>query len=189
MFWPCWSGLRAGCAAGGSGGEPGSATQSTDDSAATDGDAIVVTGIRRSLRTSQEIKRDSDVVVDSVTADDIGALPDRSVTEALQRIPGVAIDRFAAGRDPDHFSTEGSGVVVRGLTYVRSELNGRDTFTANNGRALSYADIPSELLGGIDVFKTRLPTWSKAAFPVRSTSARAYLSTMPRDMWLPVRSK
>ena len=134
--------------------EPGTATQSTDDSAATDDGTIVVTGIRRSLRTSQEIKRDLDVVVDSVTADDIGALPDRSVTEALQRIPGVAIDRFAAGRDPDHFSTEGSGVVVRGLTYVRSELNGRDTFTANNGRALSYADIPSELLGGIDVFKT-----------------------------------
>jgi TonB-dependent receptor len=118
------------------------------------GEEIVVTGIRQSLRNSQEIKRNSDVVVDSVTAEDIGALPDRSVTEALQRIPGVAIDRFAAGRDPDHFSTEGSGVVVRGLTYVRSELNGRDTFTANNGRGLSFSDVPSELLGGVDVFKS-----------------------------------
>nr|WP_314446201.1 TonB-dependent receptor [uncultured Sphingomonas sp.] len=115
---------------------------------------VVVTGIRRSLQRSRDIKRDSDVVVDSVSSDDISALPDRSVTEALQRIPGVAIDRFSAGRDPDHFSTEGSGVVVRGLTYTRSELNGRDTFTANNGRGLSFSDVPSELLGGVDVFKS-----------------------------------
>lgn len=115
---------------------------------------IVVTGIRQSLQSSQDIKRNSDVVVDSVTAEDIGALPDRSVTETLQRIPGVSINRFAAGRDPDHFSVEGSGVVVRGLTYVRSELNGRDTFTANNGRGLSFADVPAELLGGVDVFKS-----------------------------------
>jgi len=118
------------------------------------GEAIVVTGIRQSLRNSQAIKRNSEVVVDSVTAEDIGALPDRSVTEALQRIPGVAIDRFSAGRDPDRFAAEGSGVVVRGLSYVRSELNGRDTFTANNGRALSFSDVPSELLGGVDVFKS-----------------------------------
>ena len=134
--------------------EDDAGTPQDEAAASTDGETIVVTGIRGSLRTSQQIKRDSEVSVDSVTAEDIGALPDRSVTEALQRIPGVAIDRFAAGRDPDHFSTEGSGVVVRGLTYVRSELNGRDTFTANNGRALSFSDVPSELLGGVDVFKT-----------------------------------
>ena len=126
----------------------------TEEVATDDDGAIVITGIRRSLKRSQDIKRESDVIVDSVTAEDISALPDRSVTEALQRIPGVAIDRFAAGRDPDHFSAEGSGVVVRGLTYVRSELNGRDTFSANNGRGLSFSDVPSELLGGVDVFKS-----------------------------------
>jgi TonB-dependent receptor len=132
-------------------------TDGTSSSQAPGADSdgeIVVTGIRQSLKNSQDIKRNADVVVDSVTAEDIGALPDRSVTEALQRIPGVAIDRFSAGRDPDHFSAEGSGVVVRGLTYVRSELNGRDTFTANNGRGLSFSDVPSELLGGVDVFKS-----------------------------------
>lgn len=117
-------------------------------------DAIVVQGYRQSLQSAQQIKRNSDVIVDSVTAEDIGALPDRSVTETLQRIPGVAINRFAAGVDPDHFSVEGSGVVVRGLTYVRSEFNGREAFSANNGRALSFADVPSELLGGVDVFKS-----------------------------------
>ena len=115
---------------------------------------IVVTGIRQSLRSSQQLKQNSDVVVDSITAEDIGALPDRSVTEALQRVPGVSISRFAGADDPDHFSVEGSGVVVRGLTYVRSELNGRDSFTANNGRGLSFSDVPAELMGGVDVFKS-----------------------------------
>jgi TonB-dependent receptor len=135
------------------GGSAAAADQPAPDAQGGDNE-VVVQGIRQSLRRSRDIKRDSDVVVDSITAEDISALPDRSVTEAIQRIPGVAIDRFSAGRDPDHFSTEGSGVVVRGLTYVRSELNGRDTFTANNGRGLSFSDVPSELLGGVDVFKS-----------------------------------
>ncbi len=115
---------------------------------------VVVTGFASSLRTAQAIKENSDVVIDSITAEDIGALPDASVTEALQRVPGVAINRFAAGRDPDHFSVEGSGLVVRGLTYVKSEINGREAFTANNGRGLSFADIPSELLLAVDVVKS-----------------------------------
>lgn len=135
----------------------GSGASASQDTSATDGqddDAIVVTGYRQSLQSAQSLKKNSDVIVDSVTAEDISALPDRSVTEALQRIPGVSINRFAAGVDPDHFSVEGSGVVVRGLTYIRSEFNGREAFTANNGRALSFADVPSEMLGGVDVFKS-----------------------------------
>lgn len=117
-------------------------------------DEVVVTGFAGSLRSAQQIKAAADIVVDSITAQDIGSLPDRSVTEALQRIPGVTIDRFAAGRDPDHFSVEGNGVVVRGLTWTRSEVNGRDSFTANNGRGLSFQDIPAELMAGVDVFKS-----------------------------------
>jgi TonB-dependent receptor len=116
---------------------------------------VVVTGIRSSLESSQELKKSAEVFVDSVTAEDIGALPDRSVTEVLQRIPGVAINRFAGANDPDHFSIEGSGVVVRGLNQVRSELNGRDTFSANNGRYLSFADVPPELMIGVDVYKNQ----------------------------------
>ncbi|MES1191219.1 MAG: TonB-dependent receptor [Steroidobacter sp.] len=115
---------------------------------------IVVSGYRKSLQSARDIKRDADVIVDSINATDIGALPDRSVTEAMSRIPGVSINRFAAGNDPDHFSVEGSGVTIRGLSYTHSEFNGRDTFSANNGRALSFADVPSELLGGVDVFKS-----------------------------------
>ena len=134
---------------------PAMAQTPPPDDDATEVEELVVTGIRSSLRSSQAIKRDSEVFVDSITAEDIGALPDRSVTEALQRVPGVSIDRFRAGVDPDHFSIEGSGVVVRGLTWVRSELNGRDTFSATNGRGLSFQDVPSELMGGVDVFKNQ----------------------------------
>ena len=137
--------------------QPGDATagtaQTNSATAGATGD-IVVTGIRQSLQNAQSIKKNSEVVVDSISAQDIGSLPDRSITEALQRVPGVSINRFAAGNDPDHFSVQGSGVVVRGLTYTRSELNGRDTFTANNGRGLSFADVPAELVGGVDVFKS-----------------------------------
>ena len=122
--------------------------------AAEDENAIVVTGIRQSLANSQTIKRDSETVVDAITAEDIGALPDRSVTEALQRVPGVAINRFAGSNDPDHFSVEGSGVVVRGLNFVRSEFNGRTAFAAGvGGQALNFADVPSELLGSVIISK------------------------------------
>ena len=125
------------------------------DDDASEVEEVVVTGIRGSLQSAQTTKRNAEVFVDSISAQDIGALPDRSVTEALQRVPGVAIDRFGAGVDPDHFSVEGSGVVVRGLSFVRSEFNGRDAFTANNGRALGFADVPSELLAGVDVYKNQ----------------------------------
>lgn len=118
------------------------------------GDDIIVSGIRASLANAQNIKQNSDTVVDAITAEDIGALPDRSVTEALQRIPGIAINRFAGSNDPDHFSVEGSGVVIRGLNFVRSEFNGRDSFAAGvGGQALNFADVPSELLGSVVVAK------------------------------------
>ncbi len=124
------------------------------DTAATDDSAIIVTGIRASLENAQNIKRDSETVVDAITSQDIGALPDRSVTEALQRVPGVSINRFAGSNDPDHFSVEGSGVVVRGLNFVRSEFNGRTAFAAGvSGQALNFADVPSELLGSVVVSK------------------------------------
>ncbi|WP_250901838.1 MULTISPECIES: TonB-dependent receptor [unclassified Dyella] len=114
---------------------------------------VTVTGVRASLQSAQQLKQNADQIVDSVTAVDIGALPDRSVTETLQRVSGVTIDHFMARNDPDHFSAEGSGVMIRGLTQVRSELNGRDVFSANSGRGLSFEDVPAELMAGVDVYK------------------------------------
>lgn len=118
-----------------------------------DGD-IVVTGIRQSLAKAQTIKRNADTVVDAISAEDIGALPDRSINEALQRVPGVAISRFAAPNDSQHFSVQGSGVTIRGLDgLTKSEFNGRDTFAVSGGREIGYNDVASELAGSVEVFK------------------------------------
>ena len=114
---------------------------------------VIVSGVREAIKTSQEIKRESDTVVDSITASDIGAFPDKSVAEALQRVPGLFVNRFAASGDTSHFSAEPSGVVIRGLPQVRSEFNGRDVFNANSSRGLSFADVPPELMAGVDTYK------------------------------------
>ncbi|WP_157994520.1 TonB-dependent receptor [Peristeroidobacter agariperforans] len=114
---------------------------------------VVVTGIREQLKSSQARKADAEEILDSITATDIGALPDRSVTEVLQRIPGLAIGRIPEARDADRIAVEGAGVTIRGLTWVRSELNGRSAFSAKESRALGFEDIPPELMAAIDVYK------------------------------------
>jgi TonB-dependent receptor len=106
---------------------------------------VVVTGIRASMESAQERKRQADQIVDSIVADDIGKLPDANVAEALQRIPGVQISRNRG---------EGDTVQVRGLNETQTLLNGRDIFTAGKERGLSYQDMPAELLAGADVYKT-----------------------------------
>jgi len=116
---------------------------------------VIVSGVRTSLQNAQDIKRESSTFVDSISSSDIGSLPDRSVLEAMQRIPGVSIERFSAADDPDHFGVEGSGAVIRGMSATRSEFNGRDSFTANSGRGLSFQDVPPELMGGVDVYKNQ----------------------------------
>jgi len=118
-----------------------------------DKNVIVITGIRASLRSARDRKRNSEQIVDSISAQDIGALPDRSVSEALQRVPGVTLQRTNEARDPARLSAEGGGIFIRGLSWVRSEFNGRDTFSANNGRQLGFEDVPADLLAGVDVYK------------------------------------
>ncbi len=126
----------------------------TDDEARQD--VIVVQGVRGALQNARNLKRDSDTFVDSITASDVSQLPDLSVAEALARVPGVVTQRFElGGSDGDFPSPEGSGNIVRGLQYVRSEFNGRDAFSANGGRALEWASIPPELIGAVDVFKNQ----------------------------------
>lgn len=132
--------------------QPASTDQSTTPSTGTVKE-VVVTGQRAALKSAQDIKKNSDQIVDSITATDIGALPDRSVTEALQRVVGVTISRTDNPRDSQRVVVEGGDVQVRGLSYVESLLDGRDSFSAINGRALSWADIPPELFAGVDVYK------------------------------------
>ncbi|UYY59317.1 TonB-dependent receptor [Sphingomonas sp. S2-65] len=116
---------------------------------------VIVTGTRQALQTSQNIKRNADTVVDTITATDIGAFPDKSVAEALQRVPGISVNRFAASDDTSHFSADPSGILIRGLSQVRSEFNGRDTFSANSSRGLSWGDISPELMAGVDSYKNQ----------------------------------
>lgn len=125
------------------------------DAANQNMEEVIVTGMRSSLDSAQELKRNADTVKDVITASDIGALPDKSVTEALQRVPGVTIERFASSSDPKHYADEGTGVLVRGLDRVRSEINGRDAFSANPSGGLSYEDFPAELLGAVEVVKNQ----------------------------------
>lgn len=106
---------------------------------------VVVYGMKSGLVSSMEVKRTAEQFVDSIVAEDIGKLPDMSVAESLQRISGVQLERDNGG--------EASSIAIRGLTQVRTELNGRSSFTANSGRGLSFEDVPAELMAGVDVYK------------------------------------
>ncbi len=116
---------------------------------------VVVYGIKQSLQNAQDIKRDAATVKDVITASDITALPDKSVVEALARVPGVVVEKFAATNDTDHFSGEGSAALVRGLNRVRTEFNGRSAFNAGLGGSLNLGDIPPELVKSIEVIKNQ----------------------------------
>lgn len=133
----------------------GGAAQAQTAAKADEPQEVVVVGARKALQSAQQIKKNADTVVDSITANDIGAFPDKSVAEALQRVAGITVNRFAATGDTAHFSAEPSGVVVRGLQQVRSEFNGRDIFTADSNRGLSWSDVSPELMGGVDVYKNQ----------------------------------
>ncbi|HEX7338440.1 MAG TPA: TonB-dependent receptor [Rhodanobacteraceae bacterium] len=113
---------------------------------------VVVTGLVESIATSVQQQRNSGQIVHSVTASDINSMPDRTITEVLQRIPGVTVDHFIADDDPDHPSAEGSGVLIRGLPYTETLLNGAQTFSANNGRSLSFEDVPASLMARVSVY-------------------------------------
>ena len=118
-------------------------------------DEIVVTGIRQALKDARDLKRAADTAVDSITASDVSTLPDLSVAEALSRVPGVVSQRFdlTDQNNGDFPSSEGGNNIIRGLSLVRSEFNGRDGFSANGGRALDFGTIPPELIGSVNVYK------------------------------------
>jgi TonB-dependent receptor len=115
---------------------------------------IVVSGQRAALQSAQEIKRNADEIVDAVVAEEAGKLPDKSITEVLQRVTGITIDRNRSRGDPEHFSVEGSGISIRGLIWGSSTLNGREAFSAGwPGRELSWGDVPPELMSAVIVHK------------------------------------
>lgn len=113
---------------------------------------IFVTGIRKSLQSAMNLKRNSDGIVDGIVAEDIGKFPDTNLAESLQRISGVSIDRTS--------SSEGSKVTVRGVgpDFNLILLNGRQMPTSNlgdlSGRAFDFANLASEAVSQIQVYKT-----------------------------------
>jgi len=113
--------------------------------------AVVVTGIRASARSSLAIKKNTMEVVDSITAEDIGKLPDTNVSETLTRIPGVQGYRYGGeGASP---AGNGSGVTIRGLSgQTASQVNGRVFFTAGSREFNVESAIPG-MVAGIDVYK------------------------------------
>jgi TonB-dependent receptor len=128
---------------------PAMAQNTVDNAPASDVAAepvamVEVTGIRKSIRSAEEIKRDAVQVVDSVNADDIGKFPDRAAGDALQRIAGVQV-----GRDRG----ETSSVIIRGLPDVATTIDGNEFFTGN-GRRLAYQDLPVQSIAGLDVYKS-----------------------------------
>lgn len=133
---------------------------------------IVVTGIRGSLTSSMEVKRDAQGVVDGIIAEDIGKFPDTNLAESLQRISGVSIDRTFG---------EGSRVTVRGVgpDFNLVLLNGRqmpgsslEETTASNSRAFDFANLASESISAIEVYKT-----SRASTPTGGIGATINIKT------------
>ncbi|WP_082548335.1 TonB-dependent receptor [Massilia sp. Root335] len=112
---------------------------------------VVVTGLRASAQSSVAIKRDTMEVVDSITAEDIGKLPDPNVAETLTRLPGVQGYRYGGeGASPAGY---GSGLTIRGLAgQTASQVNGRAYFTAG-AREFNIEDAIPGMIAGVDVYK------------------------------------
>ena len=120
-------------------------------------EAFQVTGLRGSLASADEIKQSNLQIVDSIVASDINKLPDVDVSYALARIPGIQVAHTFAGLG-------GNGAVtIHGLTQVANTTDGREVFTpggasgggiANGQRTFDYSQMPSALIGVVDVYKT-----------------------------------
>ena len=114
---------------------------------ATDLDTVTVTGIRRGIESAISVKRDSTSIVEAISAEDIGKLPDVSIAESIARLPGLAAQRVA-GR--------AQAISVRGLSpdFATTLLNGREMVSTGDNRSVEFDQYPSELISGVTVYKT-----------------------------------
>jgi iron complex outermembrane receptor protein len=111
------------------------------------GEDIVVTGIRASLASSARIKRNTPTIVEVITAEDIGKLPDVSIADSLARLPGVTAQRLE-GRD--------QRLSIRGLgpDFSTTLLNGREQVTVGDNRGVEYDQYPAEFFKNVIVAKS-----------------------------------
>ena len=121
------------------------APQSPEAAAAPE-NAIVVTGLRRSLQSARNVKRNSDQIVDAIVAADIGKLPDIAVSDTAARIPGIQVTRERG---------EADRVLLRGLdrNFYTTTYNSREIFTAET-RSVALQDFPSGAIAALEAFKT-----------------------------------
>jgi iron complex outermembrane receptor protein len=108
---------------------------------------VVVTGIRRGIEDAIEVKRDSGSIVEAISAEDIGKLPDTSIAESISRLPGLTSQR-AEGR--------ASAISLRGTDpgFTTALLNGREQVSTGDNRSIEFDQYPSELLSGVVIYKT-----------------------------------
>ncbi|MFL0357022.1 TonB-dependent receptor [Erythrobacter sp. GH1-10] len=119
----------------------------TEDVAEDEGNVIIVSGIRASIETSLDAKREANSIVEVISAEDIGQLPDLSIADSLARLPGVTAQRVR-GRSQQ--------ISIRGLgpDFSLALLNGREVVSAGNNRGIEFDQFPSELIGQGIVYKT-----------------------------------
>ena len=108
---------------------------------------VLVQGVRAAQESAINTKRNATSVVDGISAEDIGKLPDVTVSDSLQRIPGVQVERTAG---------EGGPVQIRGLSNVATTLNGESFLSATtiDTSGADFGDLPSQLMSGADVYKS-----------------------------------
>jgi TonB-dependent receptor len=129
------------------GTRPASSSSSSQEDQGTLSE-VVVTGIRASQRTSIETKRTATTIVDAISAEQIGVLPDNSIAETLERVVGVTGDRFKGSAS--ELSIRGLGPFLGFAT-----INGRDISTGGGNRSVSFQQFPSELTKGVLVYKAQ----------------------------------
>ncbi len=110
---------------------------------------VTVTGIRKGIEDAISVKRNADGVVEAISAEDIGKLPDTSVAESVSRLPGVTAQRSAV-------TGRAQGVSVRGMSpdFNGGLLNGREQASTAASRGVEFDQYPAELLGSVVVYKT-----------------------------------
>jgi iron complex outermembrane receptor protein len=108
---------------------------------------VVVTGIRHGIEDAIEIKKDSGSIVEAISAEDIGKLPDTSIADSISRLPGLTSQR-AEGR--------ASAISLRGTDpgFTTALLNGREQVSTGDNRSIEFEQYPSELLSSVVIYKT-----------------------------------
>jgi TonB-dependent receptor len=116
--------------------------------AEAEGDTIVVTGIRRSLRNALQTKRNTEVISDNISSEEIGQLPDVTIAEEINRLPGANTTRDRGNA---------SYVTLRGLgpRFVFGLVNGREVASSEPSQDMRYETFPSEMLSGVQIYKSQ----------------------------------